>query len=361
MKTFETPGDIYNATPGRIVFRPGAMTTLPDEAESLGVAKALVISTAGRVGLANRAAGVLGERAADVYPEAISQVPIELARRGREHAAKIGADGLVPVGGGSAIGLAKAIALELGIPIIALPTTYSGSEMTGFCGITVDGVKHMHTDLRMLATTVIYDPELTTSLPREATAASAMNALAHAVDSVYLPTLSPLLRPSAATGAALIAHHLPQVLADPLDLTARHGLLEGAFHCGASLTGGFAVQHGIAHVLGGSLGVEHGLAHALVLPHVTQHLTAFVADTLRPIADALGTDDLPGTFFDLLVESGLPTGLKAVGVARKDLERAVAITLETTQEDSPSEVPLTEDVVRRILDASFDGARPGSV
>lgn len=358
MRTFDYPGGVYNATPPRVVFGPGTVAGLRDEVSRLGGSRALVVTTPGRRSLGERAAALLGDLGAGVLAEAVSQVPIELAERGREKAREAGADCLVSIGGGSAVGLGKGIALGERLPIVAVPTTYSGSEMTGFCGITIDGVKRMHTSLDMLAATVVYDPELSVSLPAAVSAASAMNALAHCVDACYLDTLSPLLASTAVDGARAIAEALPRVLASPSDLAARNDLLFGAYLGGAALTGGFALQHGLAHVLGGTFGIEHGLAHAVILPHVADYNTRFAADQLNRIADALKTDNLGAALFDLLRDSGLPTRLSDLGLAGSDVERAVEITLSTEGDGSPNPGPVTADAVRGILRRALGGRRP---
>jgi maleylacetate reductase len=354
MRSFQYPGGVYNATPPRVVFGPGSVAGIADEVTRLGAERALIISTPGRVRLAEKVRDLVGDLGIGILDEAISQVPIELARRGREKAHD--ADCLISVGGGAATGLSKGIALDLGMPIINIPTTYSGSEMTGFCGITIDGVKRMHTSLNMLASTVVYDAELTTGLPPSVSASSAMNALAHCIDALYLPTLSPLLAAAAVEGAEVIARALPEVLADPARLESRNELLYGAYLGGAALTGGFALQHGVAHALGGSFGVEHGLAHAIVLPHVTGYLEQHV--DLGPIAEAFKTDHLGGAVHDLLVSSGLPASLAEVGLTEADLDRATAIILETESDGAVSPVPVTEQAVAGILRDAYIGRRP---
>ena len=225
MRAFEHPGGVFNATPARVVFGLGRAADLRAEVERLGAQRALVVTTPGRVGLGDRVAAQIGDRCAGLLPEAITQVPIELARRGRDKAASADADCLVAVGGGAATGLCKGIAYESELPIIAVPTTYSGSEMTGFCGMTIDGVKRMHESPAMLPSTVVYDAELSRSLPLAASAGSAMNALAHCVDAIYLPSLSPLLAPAAVEGARVVVDALPRLLAAPDDLEARSDML----------------------------------------------------------------------------------------------------------------------------------------
>ena len=365
-RTFAHPGGVHNATPQRVVFGAGSVSGLRAEMGRLGASRALVVTSPGRVALGDRVAGELGDRSAGLLPEAISQVPIELARRGREKAAGMDADCLVAVGGGAATGLCKGIAYETGLPIVAVPTTYSGSEMTGFCGMTIDGVKRMHQSPAMLPSVVVYDPELSRSLPLQVSAASAMNALAHCIDAIYLPTVSPLLQPIAVEGARTVTTALPAVVSEPDNLDARAELLYGAYLSGAALTGGFALQHAIAHMLGGSFGVEHGTAHAVVLPYVTGHLVQRAPQALGRIAAAIGTDDLAGHVWDLVAGVGLPTRLADVGIGAAELDRAVQIAATAEDHDDdlsltagrPNPAPVTEEVVRAVLTAAAAGERP---
>lgn len=354
--SFETPGDVYNATPPRIVFGAGSAERVADEVRRLGCRRALVVSTPGRGAMAQRIVDSLGDLCVGLLAEAISQVPIELARAGRVKAREMEADCLVSVGGGASIGLGKAISLELALPIVAIPTTYSGSEVTGFCGITIDNVKRMHTSLHMLATTVIYDPALSLSLPVDVSAASAMNALAHCVDAVYVPTVNPMNAMAAAEGASAIVEGLRGIVADPRDLDARTQLLYGAYLAGAALAGGFALQHGLAHTLGGSFGVPHGLSHALVLPHVAAYNARFAPDRVGTIEAALAVPSIGGALFDLLGDIGLPTRLTAVGIGEDDVPEIARITVETDNGLNPG--PVTEEAVTQITLAALHGERP---
>jgi maleylacetate reductase len=353
---FSVPGGVYNATPPRILFGAGRVADVAAEVIHHDARKALVLSTPGRNGLAERVAGLLGERCVGILPEAVSQVPIDVAIHGRRRAREAGADCLVSVGGGASVGFGKGISLELSLPIIAIPTTYSGSEMTGFCGITIEGVKRMHTSLNMLASSVIYDPELTLSLPLDVSAASAFNALAHCVDTIYVPTVSPMNAFAAVEGARLLIEALPHLGRRAKDPAVAAALLYGALLGGAALTGGFALQHGLAHVLGGSFGVPHGLSHALVLPHVTAYNDRFAPVAVGRIAAAAKTDDLGATLFDLLEASGLPNSLQAVGVRESDLDRVADITVETDDGMNPG--PVTREVVRQLADDAYHGRRP---
>ena len=356
-RSFSTPGGVYNATPSRIIFGAGTLARVVEAVEAYGAKRAVVVSTPGRRGLAQRVVELLGRRCCGIIPEAVSQVPIELAQRGRKLAAEMEADCIVSVGGGASIGLGKGIALEYACPIVAIPTTYAGSEMTGFCGITIDGVKRMHTSLDMLASTIIYDPELSIGLPLDVSMASAMNALAHCIDAVYLDTVSPIILAAAHEGAAVLMDAMPRVAECPSNLAARTDLLYGAYLAGAALTGGFAFQHGIAHTLGGSFGVAHGLSHALVLPHVAAYNMRHAPDELGRLASSMGVSAVGPAIFDLLNPVGLPTSLAAIGFRESDIERAAQITVETDNGLNPG--PVTLEDVRAVLKDAFEGRRPG--
>jgi maleylacetate reductase len=358
MISFKCPGGVYNSTPRRVIFGNGSVNTVADEVNHLGCSRALIISTPGRIKMAENVASLIGKNCVDILPEAISQVPIELARMGRERASELDADCLVAVGGGASVGLAKGIAYEKGMPIIDIPTTYSGSEVTGFCGMTIDGVKQMHISLNMLAHTLIYDPALTLSLPVKTSAASAMNALAHCIDAVYVPTVNPVVALAAAEGARITVQSAAEVVKKPRDLEARGKLLYGGYMSGVALTGGFALQHGLAHVLGGTFHIEHGLAHSLSLPYVTAFNSRYVPDKLAPIARALGTDvsNLGGAVYDLLGLLGLPCSLSEIGFVQENLDTLVKITVETDNGYNPA--PVTAESVKEIVNEMWLGRRP---
>ncbi len=355
-RAFSLPGGVYNAVPPRIIFGAGTIARVVDEVEHYKGKRALVLSTPGRTELADRVVKMLGDRCVGLMPEAISQVPVELTYRGADRAKELDADCLVSVGGGASIGLGKGIGLRHPLPIIAIPTTYSGSEMTGFCGITIDGVKRMHTSLNMLASTVIYDAELSLTLPYDVSVASAFNGLAHCIDAIYVPTCSATSAFAAVEGARVLMGALARFKGREHDLDIRSDLLYGAHLGGAALTGGFAMQHGVAHVLGGSFNVPHGLSHALVLPWVTAYNERFAPEQLGRISAVTRHSRLGRTIFDLLEATGLPTSLKAIGFKESDLDRAADIAVETDDQMNPG--PVTKPVVRQVLDDAFHGRRP---
>jgi alcohol dehydrogenase class IV len=178
-------GFVYDQPATRVIFGVGTLERLAEEVKRLGAQRALVLATPEQRKDAEAASQRLGEMSAGVYAEAVMHVPIETARKAREEAARLGADCYVAVGGGSTVGLGKAIALESGLPILAVPTTYAGSEMTPIYGITEAGVKKTGKDRKVLPKTVIYDVNLTLSLPAKIAGPSGMNAMAHLVEGLY--------------------------------------------------------------------------------------------------------------------------------------------------------------------------------
>ena len=195
-------------------------------------------------------------------------VPLEIAEEARRVARELGADCCVTVGGGSTTGLGKAIALTSPLPILAVPTTYAGSEMTPIYGITEGGAKKTGRDLRVLPKAVIYDPSLTLSLPPALSAASGMNAIAHSVEALYAQDANPVLSLMAEEGIRALAEALPSILKNSKDVVARTQALYGAWLCGVALgSAGMALHHKLCHVLGGSFNLPHAETHSIVLPH----------------------------------------------------------------------------------------------
>src|SRR5262249_4944467 len=236
----------------RVVFAPGALARVAEEAARLNLSRALVIATPGSgARLGSRIVEALGARAAALHAQAVTHVPRPVADAGLAAARDTKADGLVAAGGGAAIGLAKIIARDLGLAILALPTTYSGSETTTIWGLSDGERKSTGKDARVLPRTIVYDPDLTLTLPAAVSAASAMNALAHCVECLWVPDRTPLLMALATDAARRFVAHLPRVVADGNDREARAECLVAAWLAGVALTAGTGLQHKLAHVLGG--------------------------------------------------------------------------------------------------------------
>ncbi len=348
----------YETLPGRVVFGAGSRERLADEVAGLGAERALVLSTPGKRALAEDAAGRLGAQAAGIYDQAVMHVPIEVAEAGRAVAGRLGADCYVAIGGGTTIGLAKAIALETGRPIVALPTTYSGSEMTPIQGITADRIKRTRRDLRMLPKVVIYDPELTLGLPARVAGPSGMNAIAHCVEALYARNANPITSLMAEEGIRALGASLPVVVRTPGDLEARSAALYGAWLAGVALgTVGMALHHKLAHVLGGSFELPHAETHTLLLPQAAAYNREAASEAMARIARALGAEDAPAALFDLATALGAEMRLRAFGLSAADLDRAAELATEDPY-DNPR--PVTREGIRALLQDAYEGRRPAA-
>jgi maleylacetate reductase len=348
---------VYDQLACRVVFGAGAFDQLAAEVDRLGLSKLLVLSTPGQVKLAEEAARRLGSRAAGLYPHAKMHVPIETAEAARAEARRLGADGAVAIGGGSTIGLGKAIALESGLPIVAIPTTYAGSEMTPIYGLTEGGAKKTGRDARVLPRTVIYDPLLTLGLPAKISGPSGMNAIAHCVEALYAENANPVIALMAEEGIRTLARSLPRIAADLGDLDARGDALYGAWLAGISLGAvGMALHHKLCHTLGGSFNLPHAETHTIVLPHAAAYNSEAAPEAMRRIARALGGKEAATGLYDLAASIGAPLALKEIGFQEQDLDQAVEIA---TRNPYYNPRPVSRDGIRRLLEDAFHGRRPG--
>ncbi len=347
---------IFEPQPWRVVFGAGSLDKLPEEVVRLGAAKALVLCTPEQRAIAEDVARRLGDRSAGVYDRAVMHVPVEVARAAREHAAAVGADACVAVGGGSTIGLGKAIALEFGTPIVAVPTTYAGSEMTPIWGLTEAGVKKTGTDKRVLPRTVIYDPTLTLSLPPALSGVSGMNAIAHCVEALYAQNANPVISLMAAEGIRALAASLPGVVADPANLELRTTAQYGAWLAGASLgAASMALHHKLCHTLGGTLNLPHAETHTAVLAHAVAYNRAAAPEAMARIAAALGVSDPAGGLYDLAQSLGAKLALRDLGMKQADIERVADLA---TLNPYWNPRPVTREGVLALLHDAYEGRRP---
>ncbi len=345
----------YQALPGRVVFRVGALGDLPDEVAKVG-SRALVLSTPEQASLANDVAAQLGERAVGVYDRAAMHVPLATAAEARDLATTLGADCCVAIGGGSTTGLGKAIALEYGLPIIAVPTTYAGSEMTPIWGLTEGNLKRTGRDLKVLPTTVIYDPELTLSLPPGLSGVSGLNAIAHCVEALYAQDANPIVSLMAEEGIRSLAEALPAIAHRPDDLEARTKALYGAWLAGTSLGSvGMALHHKLCHTLGGTFGLPHAETHAILIAHVAAYNRDRAKGPLARVAAALGTTDAAVGLYDLLTRVGGKTALKDLAFQKTDIDKAAELA---TQNPYYNPRPVTREGIVAILTDAFEGRRP---
>ncbi|MEI6003005.1 maleylacetate reductase [Paraburkholderia bengalensis] len=343
----------------RVVFGAGALNRLEAEVDLLGARRVMVLATPEQRRDAERVAAILGVRVAGLFDKAVMHVPIEVAREARDLARKLDADCAVAIGGGSTTGLGKAIALESDFPILAIPTTYAGSEMTPIYGITEAGFKKTGRDNRVRPKTVIYDPELTYSLPLPLSVSSAINAIAHAAEALYAPDANPITDMMAVEGIAAIGRALPLLTRTDVVANIRRGradALYGAWLCGSVLGAvAMSLHHKLCHTLGGSFNLPHAETHTIILPHALAYNETSAAAAMQRIAGALGGTSAPRAVFNLAKTSGAPLALKDIGMKAADLDEACSIAMEN-QYSNPR--PLEKAAIRELLQRAYEGERP---
>lgn len=347
---------VYESLPARVVFGDGSIADLPAEVERLQIHHALIVCTPARRAWAEEIEGSLAGRSAGICDRAVMHVPAEIAADAAETARLTGADGLIALGGGSPIGLAKAVAVETSLPIIAVPTTYSGSEMTPIWGITEGERKRTARDLRALPRTVVYDPEVTVSLPPSVSGPSGMNAIAHCVEALYAETANPITSLLAEDAIERLARSLPSIVDQPSDRAARSDALMGAWLAGTTLASvDVALHHKLCHTLGGAFGLPHAEVHTVILPHAAAYNSSAAPDAMRRVARALGAEDAPAGLYDLAVRLGAPVALEQIGMRETDLERAAEMACQNPYHNPR---PVTVEGVRALLEDAFRGRRP---
>jgi alcohol dehydrogenase class IV len=347
---------VYDQPATRVIFGVGALDRLQEEVKRLGARRAIVLSTPEQRADAEEAMRRLGDMAAGLFTEAVMHVPIETARAARDMARELGADCYVAVGGGSTTGLGKAIALETGMPILAVPTTYAGSEMTPIYGITEGGLKKTGRDRRVLPRTVLYDPTLTVSLPAHISGPSGMNAIAHCVEGLYAEDANPIMTLLAAEGIRALTRSLPIVVREPGNLEARSDALYGAWLAGSVLGAvGMAIHHKLCHVLGGTFNLPHADTHTIVLPHTVAFNREAAPEAMRIAAEALGAKDAARGIYDLIKRIGAPIALKDIGMPEDGLDRAAQLATENPYYN-PRKVEYAG--VRELLENAYRGTRP---
>jgi alcohol dehydrogenase class IV len=349
----------FTAQLPRVIFGAGALAQLGDEVQRLNAKRALVLSTPEQAGQAQRVADLLGSKAAGVYAKAVMHVPMETARAAREVAAGLGADCAIAIGGGSTVGLGKAIALDSGLPIIAVPTTYAGSEMTPIYGITEAGVKKTGRDARVLPRTVIYDPELSRTLPKELSVTSGLNAIAHAAEGLYAHDGNPIINLMAQEGIAALAKALPVLYRSPDNMQARSDALYGAWLCGAVLGHvSMGLHHKLCHTLGGTFNLDHAKTHTVILPYALAYNAAHAPQAMEKIAAALGAQDAATGVQQLARSLGAPLALKDIGMPQIGIDRAADLAVQTPY---PNPRPLERSAIHALLTRAYAGASPASL
>ena len=343
----------YVAMPTRVVFGAGSVSELAAEVGRLGAKRALLISTPGRAEMVRSVAKGLG--VAGLFDKAVMHTPLAAVEAARAMAKSVDADCCVAVGGGSTIGFGKAIALTSSLPVVAVPTTYSGSEMTNIWGISEGGAKKTGRDVKVLPKAVIYDPNLTLDLPPGTSAASGMNAMAHCAEALYAHDGNPIVSLMAEEGIRALAAALPTVVKAPKDLEARSSALYGAWLAGMTIaTTGNGLHHKLCHVLGG-FGLPHAETHSIVLPHAMRYNHDAASEAMTRISRAIHASDAPTGIFELEKQLGLPMRLADIGMKEADLERAARVAVEAPY---PNPRKVEYGPVLDLLRAAYSGDLP---
>ncbi|QIG53775.1 maleylacetate reductase [Altererythrobacter sp. BO-6] len=346
---------VFTANPARVIFRPGAVQALAEEADNLGCRRLLLLSTAGRADDARAAAHSLGNRMAAVFTGARMHTPIDVTLEAIEIAKTAQVDGIVSYGGGSTIGLGKAIAFRTDLPQIVLPTTYAGSEMTPILGETEHGVKTTKASPKILPEVVIYDVDLTMSLPAATSGTSGINAIAHAVEALYSRQRNPIVSGWALEGIAALHQALPKIVNDQMNREARSQALFGAWLCGLCLGHvGMSLHHKLCHTLGGSFNLPHAETHTVILPHALAYNAPAIPEVIAQL-QAVMSDDPVTALRDLAQTVGAPSSLKALGMSQDQIDDAVRLAVSNPYWNPR---PIEASPLRKLLENAWHGVRP---
>ena len=346
----------YQGFPARVIFGSGTLAQLPAEVERLGLSHALVLATPQQVGQAEAIASTLGPRSAGVYARATMHTPVEVTEDAMRVVAERGVDGLIAVGGGSTTGLAKAIALRTDLPQIVAPTTYAGSEMTTILGETKDGKKVTQKSLKVLPEVVIYDVDLTLTLPAGLSGVSGMNAIAHAVEALYAQDANPVMDLMALEGISALTRALPKIKANTSDREARSDALYGAWLCGICLgSAGMALHHKLCHTLGGMFDLPHAETHTAVLPHAVAYNTPAAAAAMGKVAAVLGAGSAAQGLYDLAGRVGAKRALRDLGMPEAGIDQATDLAMANPYWNPR---PLERGAIRGLIARAWAGEAP---
>ena len=346
----------YTAHPARIIFGSGTIKKLPEELSRLNLSRPLLLSTPEQTSHAEQVKNdVLQGKIAGIFGQATMHTPTDVTERAVDFARSSNADSIVSIGGGSTIGLGKAISIRTGLYHIAVPTTYAGSEVTPILGETAGGRKETRSGPKIRPGTVIYDVDYTLTLPVGLTATSGVNAIAHAVEALYAQNSNPIISLLAQEGTRSLANSLPELMDDPKSQSARSTALYGAWLCGTCLGNvGMSLHHKLCHVLGGSFNLPHAETHTIVLPHALSYNAPKVPEALRRLAESL-----PGSNGDavhglniLLAKLKVQRGLRAFGMKESDIDKAADIAVSNPYWN-PREIERT--AVRELIRRAWAG------
>lgn len=346
----------YASQPVRVVFGQGTLGEISSELERLGRSRALVLTTPQQAAEGQALGERIGAAFAGAFAGAVMHTPVDVTEQASRALREVEADCVISLGGGSTTGLGKALALRTGIDQICIPTTYAGSEMTPILGQTEAGRKTTLTDRAVLPETVIYDVDLTMSLPASLSATSGVNAIAHAVEALYAKDRNPVISLMAEEGIRALAAALPVIVREPADAKARSDALYGAWLCGMCLGSvGMALHHKLCHTLGGSFDLPHAETHTVVLPHAVAYNAAAAPEAMAAICRALGASDAAQGLYDIVGALGAKSALRDLGMPADGIERAADLALEKPYWNPR---PIERSAIRDLIARAHAGDRP---
>jgi maleylacetate reductase len=343
----------YAELPSKVVFGPGAARTRhAEQLEELGLTKVMLLASRSKLDLARDLTAPVAHRIGSTFSGVLPHVPAHVAQAALAQAIDTGADGLLSVGGGSTTGTAKIVALTTRLPVIAIPTTYAGSEMTPVWGLTTDSRKETGADRVVLPRTVLYDSDLTRALPLELAISSGFNALAHCIEAFWGPGANPVTNLKAAEGVRTLAAGMRKLKAGSATADDYDHMLYGAHLAGGCFAvAGSGLHHKICHALGGAFNLPHASLHAVVLPHVLAFNVGSISADARLIASALGAPEASKGLAELASELGAPRTLKELGLTASQLEEAIEIVSAKLPMANPR--PVSRNEISEILSAAF--------
>ncbi|MGE0678782.1 maleylacetate reductase [Pseudolabrys sp.] len=350
------PNFVHMGLGSKVIFARGSVARLSSELEAAGRRRALLLSTPGQRRKIEAIAQSLGPLCVGAFSDAKMHTPLSVTELAVDIAHNVSADCVVSFGGGSAIGLGKAISFRTDLFHLAIPTTYSGSEMTPIIGETANGEKKTRRNTKILPKTVIYDVDLTLSVPAMVLASSGLNAIAHGLEALYWPECGPIVRFMAAEGIGSLFHSLVQVVATPEDRNSRTAALYGSWLCGSCLgMAPMALHHKLCHVLGGSFDLPHSETHAALLPHTAAYNATVTPDATKILIATIGHEDPALAFYELGKSLGIQRSLQALGMKASDLRRAADLVLENRYENPR---PVTRSSILQLLQRAYRGDPP---
>ena len=347
----------YTSRASRIVFGVGTLSSLQYELSLHSSSKPLILTTPEQRSMGELIAKQLSGLDANVCAMATMHTPTEVTDKALDFLHANRSDSLISVGGGSTVGLGKALALRTGLAQIAVPTTYAGSEVTPILGETSGGIKKTIRTDAVLPETVIYDVNLTLTLPQKISAASGINAIAHAAEALYAKDVNPIVSLMAEEGIRSLYQSLPDIASDLKNIDARSKALYGAWLCGTCLGAvSMGLHHKLCHVLGGAFDLPHAETHAVVLPHALSFNAPAVPQVMARIAQAINVTFEPGlAMFKLLKKTSLPVSLEELGMPKEGIKHAVDLVMRDAYSNPR---PLDTTAVHKLITNAFYGKTP---